>query len=125
LFSIFPAGTAGVALLILRGTVAAALLVNGVASWNLMTSRWILIGFALPAAFLCLGFMTPYCALICCVTELATLMTPECGNRFHLCTSILTSAVLAMVGPGAYSIDARIFGRRLVKFSRQEKDKSN
>jgi hypothetical protein len=65
--------------------------------------------------------MTPYCALIGCVTELATLITPECDNRFHLCTSILTSVVLAMVGPGAYSIDACIFGRRLVKFSRQEK----
>jgi len=120
----FPAGTAGVALLILRGTVAAALLVDGTASWTPATPLWISMGVVLLAAFLCLGFMTPYSAAICCLTELATMVTPGSDDKFHFCTSILTSAVLSLVGPGAYSIDARIFGRRLVKFPRQEKHKS-
>jgi hypothetical protein len=35
-------------------------------------------------------------------------------DMFHLVMSILTSAVLAMLGPGAYSVDGRIFGRRLL-----------
>ena len=33
---------------------------------------------------------------------------------FHLVISILISAALAILGPGAYSVDARIFGRKLL-----------
>jgi hypothetical protein len=33
---------------------------------------------------------------------------------FHLVISILISAALAILGPGAYSVDALIFGRKLL-----------
>jgi hypothetical protein len=33
---------------------------------------------------------------------------------FHLVISISISAALAILGPGAYSVDARIFGRKLL-----------
>jgi hypothetical protein len=36
------------------------------------------------------------------------------ANEFHLAISILNAAILAVLGPGAYSIDARIFGRRIL-----------
>jgi hypothetical protein len=35
-------------------------------------------------------------------------------NEFHLAVSILNAAILAVLGPGAYSVDARIFGRRIL-----------
>jgi len=110
----FPAGTAGAALLILRTTVAATLVVDGTAHWALVTSLWILLGFAVIAIFLCLGLLTPYCAVATCLLELGVLLTAGGCDQFHVVISILDGATLAVLGPGAYSIDARIFGRRLL-----------
>jgi hypothetical protein len=49
--------------------------------------------------------------------ELATLIRFEDQPAFPIIISILNSAALGMLGPGAYSLDARIFGRRIVNFS--------
>jgi uncharacterized membrane protein YphA (DoxX/SURF4 family) len=114
LFSMFPTGTAGAALLVLRVSIAATLVVNGTAHWALVTSFWILLGFALLAIFLCLGLLTPYCSAVGCLVQLYVLWIGRGGNQFLLLSSILNSGVLAALGPGAYSIDARVFGRKLL-----------
>ncbi len=116
LFSMFPTGTPGVALLLLRLSVAATLLVDGTGYWALVTSSWILIAFLLSAILLCLGLLTPYCSFLCCLTELGVLFTNGGQNQFHLVISIANSAALAILGPGTYSFDAHIFGRRLLSF---------
>ena len=114
LFSMFPTGTAGAALLVLRISVAATLVVNGAAHWAPMASFWIFLGLALVAISLCLGLFTPYSSASGCLIQLYVLCTSEGGNQFLLASSIVNSGVLAALGPGAYSIDARIFGRRLL-----------
>jgi uncharacterized membrane protein YphA (DoxX/SURF4 family) len=117
LFSMFPTGPVGIALLVLRILVAATLLVDGSAQWTLVTSLWTLLLFVIPAAALCCGFLTPCCATFCCIEELGALWVTGGQNQshhFHLVLASLTGAVLAILGPGAYSIDARIFGRRLL-----------
>jgi hypothetical protein len=113
LFSMFPTGMAGAALLVLRVTVAATLVFDGTVHWALMTSFWILSGFAVPAILLCLGFLTPYCSALSCLIQLGVLISTG-QNEFNLAISILNSGILAILGPGAYSIDAHIFGRRLL-----------
>jgi len=110
----FPTGMAGAALLVLRVTVAATLVFDGTAHWALATSFWILLGFAVPAMLLCLGFLTPYCSVLSCLLQLAVLLITGSQNEFNLAISILNSGILAILGPGAYSIDAHIFGRRLL-----------
>jgi uncharacterized membrane protein YphA (DoxX/SURF4 family) len=110
----FPKGPVGIALLVLRILVAAMLLVDGSAQLTLVSSLWTLLLFAIPAAALCCGFLTPCCATFCCLEELSALWMTGGQNQFHLILASLTSAVLAVLGPGAYSIDARIFGRRLL-----------
>lgn len=73
--------------------------------------------FGILATMLCLGFLTPYCAALGCILQLGVFfLAAGDHHRFHLAISILNSGVLALLGPGAYSIDARIFGRRLVYF---------
>jgi uncharacterized membrane protein YphA (DoxX/SURF4 family) len=94
--------------------VAATLLVDGTARWILVSSLWTLLLFVMPAVALCCGFLTPCCATFCCLEELSALWMTGGQNQFHLILASLTSAVLAVLGPGAYSIDARIFGRRLL-----------
>lgn len=110
----FPTGMAGAALFVLRFAVVASLLVDGTAHWALVTSAWILSALVLVAIFLCLGLLTPYCAVLGCVVQVGVLFLDASQNTFHLVISILNSGALAVLGPGAYSIDARLFGRRLL-----------
>jgi hypothetical protein len=113
----FPTGTAGVALFVLRVSIAATLVVDGTAHWPMLTSFWVFLGFAIPAVCLCFGLLTPYVSALSCIIQLGVLIAARGDNRFHLIISILTSGILAVLGPGAYSIDARIFGRRLLTVS--------
>jgi hypothetical protein len=108
----FPTGAAGVALLLLRGSVATTILIDATSRWAVV-SFWISIAFVLLTTFLCLGFLTPYCCTLCCLIEVAILFTGS-QIEFHLIVAILNGAAVAMLGPGAYSLDARIFGRRIV-----------
>jgi hypothetical protein len=109
----FPTGTAGVALLVLRVLVAATLVDDAIGHWAL-SSFWILLGFAVPAMFLCVGFLTPYCSVMSCLMQIGVLIVSGDHKDLQLVNSVLESAILAVLGPGAYSIDARIFGRRLL-----------
>lgn len=110
----FPSGMAGVALIFLRILVMATLLVDGTAHWVLVTSFWISLGFVVPAFFLSIGLFTPYCSAICFLLELSILVVRGGEDQFHLVLAILLCGILTFLGPGAYSIDARIFGRRLL-----------
>ncbi|WP_044176852.1 hypothetical protein [Granulicella mallensis] len=114
LFSMFPAGRAGVALLLLRFAAATTLIVDGTANWASVTSLWVLIVFLLPAFSLIVGLLTPYGSMICCLIQLVVLFKTGGSNGFHLAMSILNGGTVALLGPGAYSIDARLFGRQLL-----------
>jgi len=82
-----------------------------------MNTFWIFLGFAIPALSLCFGFLTPYFAAICGLVTLGGLIFFGAAGQFHLLVSIADFGILAVLGPGAYSIDARIFGRRLITLS--------
>lgn len=115
LFSIFPTGMAGVALLILRCVVALALIVE-TRSFSALGWAYVLDALvALVGLFLFLGFLTPYCAALCCVVELALLVASGLPYGFQFGMAALTAASMVALGPGAYSLDARFFGRKLIK----------
>jgi hypothetical protein len=114
----FPTGAAGMALLILRLSAAAALLVYGAEHPFI---AWSFILLVLPASALCLGFVTPYASGICCLIELSAVIWSGGQSAFPVIISIANTAALAMLGPGAYSLDALIFGRRVVRFSNHNK----
>ena len=63
---------------------------------------------------LLLGFLTPYCAAVSCLIEFSLLVMPGRSEGFQLGMSALTAGSLAVLGPGAYSVDAKIFGRQLI-----------
>jgi hypothetical protein len=111
----FPTGTAGVALLLLRLSVAATLLVIRVECCTFSLS-WTTVAAVVLALGLCMGFLTPYCASLCGLIELLEVLVPGGVGRFIIVMSALQSVVVAMIGPGGYSVDSRIFGRQRLTF---------
>jgi hypothetical protein len=114
LYTSFPARAAGIGLLLLRISVAAALFMD--APEELMIPHLVPELQALLALGLSLGFLTPVLSLLCCVLAGARLFGGGAADFSPMIGSILSAAGLTLLGPGAYSLDARLFGRRVVVF---------
>lgn len=113
LFSMFPNGWPGKGLLVLRLTVAALLIRDGICAFELAplaVSSLLTEAAALAGIFLLLGLWTPLAALLLAAAELALLPFANSDLR----TVVLYAAIgfsLALLGPGNWSIDAVLFGR--------------
>jgi putative oxidoreductase len=113
LFSAFPNGWPGRGLLLQRLVTATFLFCFGFGQLRDAPQFALffphLIG-AGAAIFLLLGLWTPICGALITVVEVWIAFSSACsGIPILLATS---SATLAMIGPGAWSIDARLFGRK-------------
>jgi hypothetical protein len=113
LFSMFPSGLPGIALLILRTSVAMTVLLHGYLQPQ-EPAAWLLAGSLLLAITLIAGFLTPILALLSAAVQFNGPWAASMSQSGFLVVSILNALALALLGPGAYSIDAVRFGRRLV-----------
>jgi hypothetical protein len=110
----FPAGVAGVALFCIRIAASAMLLIVVEAS-GMSRLDWVTAVCMILAFCLCLGALTPFVCAASCAVELncfSGLSGIEVADQSFL---ILVTASLVVLGPGAYSLDARLFGRRVIK----------
>ena len=122
LFSTFASGWPGVGLLLLRVLTGAALIHFGIANLleepPLMTAVLQIIG-AVAGILLLIGLWTPVAGTLAAIVKVwiafSRYFSHSGDPRIHIVQAIL-GAVLAMVGPGALSIDARLYGRKLVNF---------
>lgn len=115
LFSTFPDGWPGLGLFLMRMVAGAAVLHHGIlrlfgihASLEVAAANAVAIAGGLS---LLLGLWTPLAGLIVALVE-AWIGFSE---RADLWVQILLAALalsLAMLGPGAWSIDSHLFGRR-------------
>ena len=113
LFAMFPQGGPGVALLLLRVSVAAIFIVNGAKLVNVSLGPLLFAVILLISVLLLIGFLTPFLSVIACASGVAYLLIgPHSGGLIYIFT-IFDAAALALLGPGAYSVDARLFGRRV------------
>ncbi len=114
LFSMFPAGAPGIALLLLRLSVAAMLFIDpsGRVLWP--AALWLSVVSLVAAIAVAAGFLTPILALICGALKVYALIGTAHGIAPLIVLALLLSLAVAMLGPGAYSLDAKMFGRRVV-----------
>ena len=112
LFSAFPAGWPGVGLLLLRmlvGVTLIAQIVTQIQSSELTALGWVIAALLfLSAGCLLLGFVTPVVAILIGLTSLTVAFSSLVQNL----DLVVLSIVIALLGPGAFSIDALMFGRR-------------
>ena len=86
-------------------TIAYLRAAETLAGWSIVA---LLLG---SAACLLLGFVTPVAAVLIGLTSLglAFWTAPYPIQEFEV---VVLAVVIALLGPGAFSIDARMFGRR-------------
>jgi uncharacterized membrane protein YphA (DoxX/SURF4 family) len=126
-FSGFPTGYPGLALLLLR------LVVGGAASsqtWLLITANHGVVNTSVVVALLAfvtalaliIGFMTPIASVLLSTGGLLLTVDWSISEHLPLFASglariefIAISAALISLGPGALSLDARLYGRREIE----------
>jgi uncharacterized membrane protein YphA (DoxX/SURF4 family) len=109
LFSTFPDGWPGAGLLLLRIGAAVSLIYFG------FSGTAVSLVAAAGGVLLLLGLWTPVVGVAVAIDEswiAFSLPLAQLSDRWpHILLAILVAAV-AMLGPGAWSIDARLFGRQ-------------
>jgi hypothetical protein len=119
LFSTFAHGAPGAGLLVLRAAAAAALLAPGVHLLTGAPAELGVIGSVLCAVdglLVGLGLWTPLAAGFGTVLALAR----ASGLPAHAAGGLMLAAVtaaLALLGPGAWSVDARLFGWKRIEIA--------
>jgi hypothetical protein len=112
----FPTGWPGIALLLLRVALSANVAYGVLEVRANLDMAWVLALLATVSVALCLGLLTPVSAALGALTEIVIWhFSTGALAALHVC-AILVAIAVAMLGPGAYSLDAKLFGRRQVIF---------
>jgi putative oxidoreductase len=116
LYSTFPSGRPGIGLLLLRVAAGGSLIVERISMmtplppsplWEAQTTL-IVVGVCV-----CLGFWTPVMGVLEGTAEVLMAVSRPVASEVHLLLAVLAFS-LAMLGPGAWSIDAALFGRKRI-----------
>jgi hypothetical protein len=126
-FSSFPSGCPGAALLLLRlavggiASLQASIIIataQGAASGDVLTAALVIV----IALALIVGFITPVAGVLLTIGGVIVMLDPGIAVKLPIFESwtaraefVVLSAVLICLGPGAFSLDARLYGRREVQ----------
>jgi len=110
----FPAGAAGWGLLLLRVCAAGMLAHLSIANESVPIATWEVTGTIILAGALCLGAFTPVVCSISAVLQVLMVLRAHQPDPFQFAFSLSVTVVVFLLGPGAFSLDSHLFGRRLI-----------
>ena len=120
----FPGGRPGVGLLLLRSALGGMLVLQGAidfTDWHdlALLTRCVALLILASGALLVVGYLTPVASLIAGLNSLGGGLSwyaqpaPELFTaKLVIVLATVIAAAIVCLGPGAFSLDARLFGRR-------------
>ena len=118
LFSTFPNSWPGCGLLILRLAAAATTVISACGATLSGLPGTVFRGIASASgALLVAGLWTPVAGLLQLCVELTDVFSRNPASFSQVLLGALGLG-LSMIGPGAWSLDARLFGRKQINFTR-------
>jgi uncharacterized membrane protein YphA (DoxX/SURF4 family) len=124
MFPTFPSGWPGVGLLLLRAALGLTLSAEGVAyalDWRhlgWLTGTVCVLAIASGISLL-IGYLTPLSGVVAALTAIGSAFSwfPASNpnlfdTRFASALATVIAVSIVCLGPGAFSLDARLFGRR-------------
>lgn len=102
----FPTGAPGFALLVLRCTIVVGLTASA------FPTGWRHAAYIVLLVCLALGLFTPIACVLVGVAVMVDVLGDPHARVFQSILILLSALSYAFLGPGAYSIDAALFGRR-------------
>jgi putative oxidoreductase len=123
LFSIFPNSLPGLGLLNLRALAAFCLLFQGANLFEIMPSIGDpmsivrAVGSIIAALLLFAGLLTPIVSITLVLVEISQLLYGTAMGVEHAILGALALSI-ATLGPGAWSVDARLYGRKRIEIER-------
>lgn len=114
LFSTFAGGWPGVGLLVQRFLIGAVLLRSALLQANVTPHFATIVLLLISSLFLLIGLATPYIGILVAGTQIWLALARAADPWAAIILSGLALS-LAMIGPGAWSLDARFFGRKHVE----------
>jgi putative oxidoreductase len=122
----YPDGAAGIALLLLRMACAwIAFLVIARLRFPQFSPNASLVVSAAFALALALGCGTRIVAFVFAAAAIATAFMTGSDGALTMIARACGCAALGLLGPGAYSIDANVFGRRVIRLQPRGLDRAS
>jgi uncharacterized membrane protein YphA (DoxX/SURF4 family) len=123
LFTTFAPGAPGIGLLLLRAACASILISYATSMpWNTLAVPELLLRITSTglALLLLAGLWTPVAATLAAADSFLIALSHPVYARYWL-IAVVVCAALALLGPGAWSIDARLFGWKRIEIEPQRR----
>ncbi len=107
-------GVPGIALLVLRSSVAASILIEAQRQHLFMEPSIVTILLGAIGAGLCLGILTTLSAVAAIMAGMSLFLTGHIHASSSGVVTLFLCTTISMLGPGVYSLDCTLFGRRKI-----------
>ena len=101
-------------MMILRVSAASSLLLCAFTRGQLASPSWAVFGLGSILILMGVGALTPVACAVGALVEAYYILHSHGTDELQAILALLVTVALALLGPGAFSLDAKLFGRRLI-----------